>query len=218
MKNLLVLILSLVSAAVMAAETDGIIAALVQKCDNIDDEYLGKQTGTEARRSIMKCVRGEIGCISYESEFELKDRGSRSSGNFGSTYSGDKGLKMFPPGGEYKLSTPPDFEAKVKTWKKGLKEKDSRATAELAAALFMEAVKREGTLNESKMFAFFKTAADQGEADAMFMTGVCYYYGIGCTRSRSRAFKNLEAWKQASKTTKAKRGGWIARRFEVINK
>lgn len=218
MKNLLALLLLVVSVASWAAETDGIIAALVRKCDLIDDEYMEKKTGTAARQAIMKSVRGEIGCIAYESEFELKDRGTRSSGNFGTSYTGDKGLKMFPPGGEYKLILPADFDSKVKTWKKGLKEKDSEATAELAAALFMEAIKREGTLNESKMFAFFKTAADQGEADAMFMTGICYYYGIGCTKSRSKAYKNLESWKLASKTTKAKRGGWIARRFEVINK
>lgn len=51
----------------------------------------------------------------------------------------------------------------------------------------------------------------------MFMSGVCLYYGIGTTKNKKLAYKRLEEWKIASGTTKAKRGGWIARRFEVIN-
>lgn len=218
MKKSILLLALIVSAAAYAAETDGILKALAQKCDVIDDEYMLKKTGTEARRAIMKSVRGEIGCIAYESEFELRDQGSRASGNFGSTYTGDKGLKLFPPGGEYKLTVPADFDAKVKAWKAGMKEKDADATGEIAAALFLEAIKRDGVMNEAKMFGLFKTAAEGGNADAMFMQAICHYYGIGCTKSRPTAYKRLEDWKRMSGTTKAKRGGWIARRFEFINR
>lgn len=218
MKKIVLLFALIVSAAAYAAETDGILKALAQKCDVIDDEYMLKKTGTEARRAIMKSVRGEIGCISYESEFELKDRGSRASGSFGSTYTGSKGLNLFPPGGEYKLTLPADFDDKVKAWKLGLKMKDADATGELAAALFIEAIKRDGVMNESKMFGLFKTSAEGGNADAMFMQAICHYYGIGCTKSRPTAYKRLEDWKRMSGTTKAKRGGWIARRFEFINR
>lgn len=218
MKKTFLLLILLVSAAAYAAETDGILKALAQKCDVIDDEYMLKKTGTEARQSIMRSIRGEIGCIAYESEIELKDAGSRASGNFGSTYTGDKGIKMFPPGGTYKHTLPADFDAKVKAWKAGMKEKDAEATGELAAALFTEAVKRDGTLNETKMFGLFKTAAEGGNADAMFMQAICHYYGIGCVKSRPTAYKRLADWKQMSGTTKAKRGGWIARRFEFINR
>lgn len=218
MKKIGLLFALIVSAAAYAAETDGILKALAQKCDVIDDEYMFKKTGTEARRAIMRSVRGEIGCISYESEFELKVRGSRASGSFGSTYTGRKGLNLFPPGGEYKLTLPADFDDKVKAWKLGLKMKDADATGELAAALFMEAIKRDGVMNESKMFGLFKTSAEGGNADAMFMQAICHYYGIGCTKSRPTAYKRLEDWKRMSGTTKAKRGGWIARRFEFINR
>lgn len=219
MRFVLLAFLSVVSVASSAMETPGIIAELVKKCDLIDDEYMAKKSGTEARLSILRSARGQIGIIAYESEFERQaKKGGGPGGVFGSAYTGAQGPVMFPPGGTYTVVKPDDFDETVKSWKAGLKAKDPVATGELAAALFTEAVKRDGTLNESKMYGLFKTAGEAGNADAMFMQGVCLYYGIGCTKSRMGAFKRLEAWKKASGTTKAKRGGWVARRFEVINK
>ena len=68
------------------------------------------------------------------------------------------------------------------------------------------------------MFKCFLLAGEAGNAEAKFMTGVCLYYGIGCTRSKKKAREALKGWKEASGTTKANRGGWVARRFEEINK
>lgn len=218
MRILLFAILALVSVALPAAETSGIIAELVRKCDLIDDEYMAKKSGADARKAIMRCVRGKIGIISYESEIEKKMGGGGGNGSFGSAYSGNQGVKIFPPGGEYRLVTPANFDKTVAKWKSGHKDKDAAATAELAAALFTEAYKGTGgSVSESTIYRLFKTAADKGDADAMFMSGVCLYYGIGTTKNKKLAYKRLEEWKIASGTTKAKRGGWIARRFEVIN-
>lgn len=217
MKKLILLFSLIVSAAAFAAETDGILKSLAQKCDVIDDEYMLKRTGTDARQAILRLLRGEIGIVSYESEVERNLAGGRGT-SFGSSYEGARGPKIFPPGGAYRVVTPSNFDTKVKAWKLGLKEKDADATGELAAALFVDAIKRDGVMNESKMFGLFKTSAEGGNADAMFMQAICHYYGIGCTKSRPTAYKRLEDWKRMSGTTKAKRGGWIARRFEFINR
>lgn len=223
MRTTLITLLAFLACGAFAKDIEGIslLDALVQKCDLIDDEYMEKKTGTEARESIMRSLRGSIGPISYESEIEKMMSGGNQSGKFGATLSNAsaQGPKLFPPGGVYTVSTTPAYERSIKLWKSGLKDKDPVCTGEVAAALFTEALKSEsGKLNETKMLDLFKKSADSGHAPSMFMCGVCFYYGIGCPQSKKKGLKALEAWKITSGATKAKRGGWVARRFETINK
>lgn len=223
MRALVILFAALIAMGARASNVEGTVSlldALVEKCDLIDDEYMGKKTGTEARVAILRTLRGKIGPVSYD----LVDgpsmvMNSGSGGNFGSGYEGDRGPKLFPPEGTYKTSTTPVFESSLKVWKAGHKQKDPACTGEIAATLFTEAGAPVGNkLNETKMLALFKASADAGEPSAMFMSAVCYYYGIGCAQNKRKAYKALEAWKYCSGTTKAKRGGWIARRFAFINR
>lgn len=223
MRNVIFSLVALLGVSAFGKSIEGTVSlldALVEKCDLIDDEYMVKKTGTEARESILRSIRGTIGPISYESEIE-KSMSGGSAGKFGATVAADplQGAKFFPPGGEYKLTTSPAFDKSLKIWKAGYKEKDPTCTAELAAAYFTGANAPSGSkLNETKMLALFKAAAEGNEPNAMFMCGVCYYYGIGCSPNKKKGLKALEAWKICSGTTKAKRGGWIARRFDTINK
>lgn len=223
MRITLITLLAFLACGAFAKDIEGIslLDALVQKCDLIDDEYMAKKTGAEARESILRSLRGSIGPISYDSEIEKKMSGGNQAGKFGATLSGlsERGPKIFPPGGVYSVSVTPAYERAIKVWKAGLKDKDPDCTGEVAAALFTEALKSEsGKLNEAKMLDLFKKSADSGNANSMFMCGVCFYYGIGCPQNKKKGLKALEAWKVTSGTTKAKRGGWIARRFETINK
>lgn len=213
---ILVAFIALGAIGKAAGETVSLLGALVERCDLIDDEYMAKKTGTEARESILRSIRGEIGPIRYESEIEKSMSSQGGAGNFGATVSANAGSgpKLFPPGGKYTVVKSADFESALKTWKAGYKEKDPLSTAELAASYFTGAnAPATGKLNETKMLGLFKQAADAGEPNAMFMCGVCYYYGIGCSPNKKKGLKALEAWKYCSGTTKAKRGGWVARRF-----
>lgn len=225
MRVLLITLLAFLACGAYSKDIGGTVSlldALVQKCDLIDDEYMEKKTGTEARESIMRSLRGVIGPINYESELEKSMRsGSVGGGKFGASIEPKigRGIVPFPPGGKYVLSTTPAYERSIKIWKAGLKDKDPACTGEVAAALFTEALKSEsGKLNETKMLDLFKKSADAGHAPSMFMCGVCFYYGIGCPQNKKKGLKALEAWKITSGATKAKRGGWVARRFETINK
>lgn len=223
MRAYLITLLAFLACGAFAKDIEGIslLDALVQKCDLIDDEYMEKKTGTEARESIMRSLRGVIGPISYESELENSMRSDVSAGKFGASIEPKlgRGMVPFPPGGNYVLSRTPAYERSIKLWKSGLKDKDPVCTGEVAAALFTEALKSEsGKLNETKMLDLFKKSADSGHANSMFMCGVCFYYGIGCPQNKKKGLKALEAWKITSGATKAKRGGWVARRFETINK
>lgn len=223
MRTTLITLLAFLACGAFAKDIEGIslLDALVQKCDLIDDEYMAKKTGAEARESILRSLRGPIGPISYNSEIEKKMSGGNQAGKFGATLSSssERGPKIFPPGGVYSVSVTPAYERAIKVWKAGLKDKDPVCTGEIAAALFTEALKSDsGKLNETKMLDLFKKSADSGHAPSMFMCGVCFYYGIGCPQNKKKGLKALEAWKITSGTTKAKRGGWVARRFETINK
>lgn len=223
MRTLVLSLAALIGLGACASTVEGtqsLLDALVEKCDLIDDEYMGKKTGTEARIAIMRSLRGKIGPVSYDlMDGPAMAMSAGTGGNFGAGYEGDRGPKLFPPEGKYKTSTTPAFDAYLKVWKAGHKDKDPACTGEIAATLFTEAGAQNGKkLNETKMLELFKASADAGEPSAMFMSAVCYYYGIGCAQNKRKAYKALEAWKYCSGTTKAKRGGWIARRFAFINR
>lgn len=223
MRIVVLLFAALITMGACASNVEGtesLLDALVEKCDLIDDEYMGKKTSTEARIAILRTLRGKIGPVSYDLvDGPAMAMGNGTSGKFGSDYTGDRGPKLFPPEGTYKTTTTPEFDRSLKIWKSGHKQKDPACTGEIAATLFTEAGAPAGNkLNETKMLALFKSSADAGEPSAMFMSAVCYYYGIGCPQNKRKAYKALEAWKYCSGTTKAKRGGWIARRFAFINR
>lgn len=214
-------ILLLALTAAPSGEPDGILDPLIEKCAEIDDEYMAGKTGTEARLSIMRSLKGKIGPITYvHSKFRNTDTSVRDTA-FGKTYTGTaEGPRVFPTAGKYVAIVPPGFEKRVKKWsEEALKGNSTVARAELASALFTEAyVGKGGQLNEEKMFLLYRAAAEDGNAGAMFMCGICRYYGIGIAKDEKKALKMLKRWKDLSGETKAKRGGWVARRFETINK
>lgn len=212
----------LFAAFVPAGEPDGILDALVAKCDLIDDEYMAQKTGTEARHSILRSLRGKIGPIEYvhsDARHRPSTAKTQDTG-FGKAYNGPlKGPHVFPIGGKYIAIVPDEFTRKIRQWaEEGLRGTSVVARAELASALFAEAYVGKGELNESKMFLLFRNAAENGNAGAMLMCAVCRYYGIGISKDERKALKMLEHWKRMSGTKSVPRDGWFARRFAVINR
>ena len=206
--------------AAPSGEPGGILDPLIEKCAEIDDEYMAGKTGTEARLSIMRSLKGKIGPITYVHEKQLKASSQAvTTSAFGTTYTGPaKGPRVFPAAGKYIAQVPPGLEKRIKGWaEEALKGTSTVARAELASALFTEAYVGKGQLNEEKMFLLYRAAALDGNAGAMFMCGICRYYGIGIAKDEKKALKMLKLWKELSGETKAKSGGWVARRFEAIN-
>ena len=211
----------LFAVVIPSGEADGILDALVAKCDAIDDEYMSGKTGTEARHAILRSLHGKIGPIEYvHSDARLRPNASEQNTAFGKTYTGRlKGPHVFPIGGKYIALVPDEFAVQIKKWAdEGLKGDSVVARAELASALFAEAYIGKGELNESKMFMLYRNAAESGNSGAMFMCAVCRYYGIGIPKDEGKALKMLQCWKKLSGTKSVPRDGWIARRFAVINK
>lgn len=211
----------------MALAGESVLKPLVERCDLIDDEIVGKATGQEARLAALRCMAGQIGPVKYVHATLKNSDGGTKSTSFGTTLSEDRarqlgGPKVPPPTGKYESVTPAGFDAQFRRWIAKTKSKDSdevvTACAEIGATIFLDAQPKKDGYTEQRMFKCFKLAGDAGNADAKFMTGVCLYYGIGCTRSKKQARAALQDWKSASGTTKANRGGWVARRFAEINK
>ena len=63
-----------------------------------------------------------------------------------------------------------------------------------------------------KMFEYFRAAGIAGSADAIFMCGVCGYYGIGTKLNRGDAIKALKIWQEMTHA-EVREGGWVHRRL-----
>lgn len=187
------------------------ISELAKRCDLIDDEYIGSSTGKEARLKIMQCLRGQIAGITY---YHVASENMKSVGSsaFGSEYNGSMtGPKLFPPGGEYKVKLPRNFDAGVKKLALAMKNKDAKASLQVASLHFMDALHSK-SITDQKMFQIFKAAAkDDGDDDAKLMCVVCYYYGIGVTKNRPVAIKLLKSWRIENPKVGA-RDGWLKTR------
>lgn len=198
-----------------------VLNALVAKCDLIDDEYIGRQTGAKAREAIMRLLNGPIGPVNYVHE-SMKDRTDdtvRESG-FGKTFSGPTALgpKIFPLAGKYIAVTKPAFDKGLAKWVEAAKKGSPEACGEMASVFFCSASHGRYSPSDAKLFKLYKVAADGGVAGAKFMCAVCYFYGIGTNVNRKAAYAMLQQWKESTGTKKAKKGGWIARRFAEVNR
>lgn len=190
------------------------LTSLAVKVDDIDDEFVDKSTGKEARLKIMKCLRGQIAGVNYHLVGEKKIVGEIKGGAFGSEYKGPlKGPQFFPPPGEYIAEVPSTFQDGMKKLAFAVRGKHVGAGAQAAALYFMDAVKNNKTLTESKMYSLIKTAATKGgNDDALLLSGVCNYYGIGTTRNRAAAVKILKKWAK-NHPDDYTAGGWIHERI-----
>jgi len=223
MKNVVILLLLLTAPLFAgAAESYSVLKPLVTRCDLIDDEIVGKATGHEARLAALRCMAGKIGPIEYvHHDMKEKLKGGTIDSSFGKTISPDRvvgGPKVPPMKGKYDTERPDDFDRQMKRWIAATKTGDAIACAEIGAAAFLDAHDGKYSLTEQRMYKCFSLAAEAGVAEAKFMTAVCLYYGIGVTRSKPKARAMLRDWKVASGTTKANRGGWVARRFAEMPK
>jgi len=217
--------LALAFALPLAADAGtSLVKALVERCDRIDDEIVGKETGHAARLAALRCMAGQIGPVRYvHHDTKNASDGAGNATSFGTTLTEERarklgGPKVPPPAGRYDSDTSPGFEKDLKGWIARAKTGDPEACGEIGATIFLDAQPAKYAFTEERMFQCFKLAGEAGNVEAKFMTGVCYFYGIGCTRSRKKAREALKDWKIASGTTKANRDGWVARRFAEINK
>jgi len=215
---------ALLLVAPVAWAGESVLKPLVAQCDLIDDEIVGKATGHAARLAALRCMAGQIGPVRYvHHDTKNASGGAGNATSFGTTLTEERarqlgGPKVPPPTGLYDSETPSGFETELKKWIARAKTGDPEACAEIGATIFLDAQPAKYAFTEERMFKCFSLAGDAGNIDAKFMTGVCYFYGIGCTRSKKKAREALKDWKTASGTTKANRDGWVARRFAEINK
>lgn len=215
---------ALLLVAPVAFAGESVLKPLVAQCDLIEDEIVGKATGHAARLAALRCMAGQIGPVRYVHHATKNvSSGAGNTTSFGTTLTEERARqlgapKIPPPTGPYDSETQPTFEADLKKWIARAKEGDPEACAEIGATIFLDAQPAKYAFTEERMFKCFLLAGEAGNAEAKFMTGVCCYYGIGCARNRKKAREALKDWKTATGTTKATRGGWVARRFAEINK
>ncbi|MCR5751794.1 MAG: hypothetical protein K6G91_07520 [Kiritimatiellae bacterium] len=90
----------------------------------------------------------------------------------------------------------------------------ARAKAEVAACIFVDATKGMIGMDERKALKLFESAAENGEAEAMFMQAFCWFYGIGATkRDVSKAYCALLDWEKSSASRSLRNSGWAQRRL-----
>lgn len=188
-----------------------ILPELVKKCDRIDDEFV-TATGKEAWDDVMRCLNGKIGPVNHHHASESGTTAKVSTA-FGTTWNGPANLgpKVFPPRGKYVTDRPKNFVPGFKKITAAARAGDAMACGEVASAIFVKAITSE-KYDAKKMFEYFRAAGIAGSADAIFMCGVCGYYGIGTKRNRGDAIKAFKIW-QAMTHAEVREGGWVHRRL-----
>ncbi len=204
------------SASIALAE-ERILPELVKKCDKIDDEFLEFALDDNVWDNIMRCLNGKIGPVNHH---HISESGTSTvkSGAFGTAWKGpdSMGPKVFPNRGKYITDKPSSFTPTYKKLVEKAKKGDPDACGEVAAAIFVKAITNK-SFTATKMFEYFRAAGIAGSADAIFMCGVCGYYGIGTLRNRKDAIKALKIWQNLTHA-ELREGGWVQRRLSNQSK
>lgn len=130
--------------------------------------------------------------------------GTSNGGSFAGTLYGKQTTTSYKVG-DFETTVTDDLSHALLHWKKAAGYGNPQACAEYAAAMFIEATK--GDLANSKMYRYFKIAADGGVLHARFMQAICLQYGIGVAQDSNSAKKLCESWFNDYCEEVAKSGG-----------
>ena len=201
-----------------------VLEPLVSRLNDINEDAMNHAVPRLAREVAMSKIGGSIGPVNYHRIIHTKTITSTQSIGTIQGYSPTTGFvtgDIYAPVsttktkvGNYVCDVPNGFKAALDEMSRIGRKGHARAKAEVAACIFVDATKGMIGMDDRKALKLFESAANSGEAEAMFMQAFCLFYGIGVTKKDvSKAYRVLLDWEKCSASQSLRSSGWAKRRL-----
>jgi hypothetical protein len=201
-----------------------VLEPLVSRLNDINEDAMSHATPRMARELAMSKIEGSIGPVNYHRIIRTKTITSTQSIGTIQGYSPTTGFvtgDIYAPVsstktkvGNYVCDVPNGFKAALDEMSRIGRKGHARAKAEVAACIFVDATKGMIGMDDRKALKLFESAANSGEAEAMFMQAFCLFYGIGVTKKDvSKAYRVLLDWEKCADSQSLRNSGWAKRRL-----
>lgn len=201
-----------------------VLEPLVNRLNDINEDAMNHAVPRLAREVAMSKIGGSIGPVNYHRIIHTKTITSTQSIGTIQGYSPSMGVvtaDVYAPVsstktkvGNYVCDVPNGFKAALDEMSRIGRKGHARAKAEVAACIFVDATKGMIGMDDRKALKLFESAANSGEAEAMFMQAFCLFYGIGVTKKDvSKAYRVLLDWEKCADSQSLRNSGWAKRRL-----
>ena len=201
-----------------------VLEPLVGRLNDINEDAMSHATPRMARELAMSKIEGSIGPVNYHRIIRTKTITSTQSIGTIQGYSPTTGFvtgDIYAPVsstktkvGNYVCDVPNGFKAVLDEMSRVGRKGYARANAEVAACIFVDATRGMIGMDDRKALKLFESAANFGEAEAMFMQAFCLFYGIGrSSKDVSRAYRVLLDWEKKPASQPWRNSGWASRRL-----